>query len=116
VPWFAGNAFLIFLVRQYMRTIPRDLDEAARLEAEALARPRAEPLVALRRVGLAGLVVLAADDQVVEVERGAIRKVNLPGGRIDAFLLQFVSCSADGLDDLTCPAEFRSAKQESAQF
>ena len=22
VPWFAGNAFLIFLVRQYMRTIP----------------------------------------------------------------------------------------------
>jgi ABC-type glycerol-3-phosphate transport system permease component len=32
VPWFAGNAFLIFLVRQYMRTIPRDLDEAARLD------------------------------------------------------------------------------------
>jgi ABC-type glycerol-3-phosphate transport system permease component len=32
VPWFAGNAFLIFMVRQYMRTIPKDLDEAARLD------------------------------------------------------------------------------------
>jgi multiple sugar transport system permease protein len=32
VPWFVGNAFLIFLVRQYMRTIPKDLDEAALLD------------------------------------------------------------------------------------
>jgi multiple sugar transport system permease protein len=32
VPWFTGNAFFIFLLRQYMRTIPLDLDEAARLD------------------------------------------------------------------------------------
>lgn len=32
VPWFFGNAFLIFLVRQYMRTLPPELDEAARLD------------------------------------------------------------------------------------
>ncbi len=32
VPWFTGNAFLIFMVRQYMRTIPKDLDEAARID------------------------------------------------------------------------------------
>lgn len=32
VPWFTGNAFYIFLLRQYMRTIPRDLDEAARID------------------------------------------------------------------------------------
>jgi len=32
VPSFTGNAFFIFLLRQYMRTIPRDLDEAARID------------------------------------------------------------------------------------
>jgi multiple sugar transport system permease protein len=32
VPWFAGNAFYIFLLRQYMRSIPKDLDEAARID------------------------------------------------------------------------------------
>jgi multiple sugar transport system permease protein len=32
VPALAGNAFFIFLLRQYMRTIPRDLDEAARID------------------------------------------------------------------------------------
>jgi ABC-type glycerol-3-phosphate transport system permease component len=29
VPAFLGNAFFVFLIRQYMRTIPRELDEAA---------------------------------------------------------------------------------------
>ncbi len=32
VPAFTGNPFFIFLLRQYMRTIPRDLDEAARID------------------------------------------------------------------------------------
>ena len=32
VPAFFGNAFFIFLIRQYMRTIPRELDEAARID------------------------------------------------------------------------------------
>src|SRR5258708_36072524 len=32
VPAFFGNAFLIFLFRQYVMTIPRDLDEAARID------------------------------------------------------------------------------------
>jgi multiple sugar transport system permease protein len=32
VPSFAGNAFFIFLIRQYMRSIPRDLDDAARID------------------------------------------------------------------------------------
>lgn len=32
VPWFTGSAFYIFLLRQYMRTIPKDLDEAARID------------------------------------------------------------------------------------
>ena len=32
IPTLAGNAFFIFLLRQYMRTIPRELDEAARMD------------------------------------------------------------------------------------
>lgn len=32
VPLFTGNAFFIFLLRQYMRTIPVDLDDAARID------------------------------------------------------------------------------------
>jgi multiple sugar transport system permease protein len=32
VPSFAGNAFFIFLIRQYMRTFPRELDDAARMD------------------------------------------------------------------------------------
>lgn len=32
LPSFGGAAFYIFLIRQYMRTIPRELDEAARVD------------------------------------------------------------------------------------
>lgn len=32
VPSFTGVAFYIFLIRQYMRTFPRDLDDAARID------------------------------------------------------------------------------------
>jgi ABC-type glycerol-3-phosphate transport system permease component len=32
IPTLAGNAFFIFLLRQYMRTIPTELDEAARID------------------------------------------------------------------------------------
>jgi ABC-type glycerol-3-phosphate transport system permease component len=32
VPSFAGEAFFIFLIRQYMRTLPKELDDAARID------------------------------------------------------------------------------------
>ena len=32
VPSFTGSPFFIFLLRQYMRTIPKELDEAARID------------------------------------------------------------------------------------
>jgi multiple sugar transport system permease protein len=32
VPSFTGSAFYIFLIRQYMRTFPRELDDAARID------------------------------------------------------------------------------------
>jgi multiple sugar transport system permease protein len=38
VPAYFGNAFYIFLIRQYMRTIPRELDEAARIDGAGHVR------------------------------------------------------------------------------
>lgn len=38
VPSFAGNAFYIFLIRQYMRTFPKELDDAARLDGASYWR------------------------------------------------------------------------------
>jgi multiple sugar transport system permease protein len=38
VPSFTGSAFFIFLIRQYMKTIPRELDEAARLDGAGSLR------------------------------------------------------------------------------
>lgn len=35
VPAFFGNAFNIFLIRQYMRTLPIELDEAARIDGSS---------------------------------------------------------------------------------
>jgi multiple sugar transport system permease protein len=32
VPAFGANAFYVFLIRQYMRSIPRELDDAARID------------------------------------------------------------------------------------
>lgn len=32
VPAFTGSAFFVFLIRQYMMTIPKELDEAARID------------------------------------------------------------------------------------
>jgi len=36
--WFGGGAFYIFLLRQFYREIPRELDEAARMDGAAHAR------------------------------------------------------------------------------
>jgi ABC-type glycerol-3-phosphate transport system permease component len=38
IPAFAGNAFYIFLLRQFMRTIPMDLSEAARIDGASELR------------------------------------------------------------------------------
>ncbi len=38
VPSFTGTGFFIFLIRQYMRSIPRELDDAARLDGAGTFR------------------------------------------------------------------------------
>lgn len=44
LPWVFGHGFFIFLIAQYMRDIPRDLDEAAMLDGEigSLSTPPSE--------------------------------------------------------------------------
>ena len=52
--WFGGGAFNIFLIRQFFQTIPRDLDEAARIDGCStfgifwrILLPLAKPAVAV---------------------------------------------------------------------
>ena len=63
--WFGGGAFNIFLMRQFFQTIPRDLDEAARIDGCStfgiywrILLPLAKPAVAV--VALAPAVAAAA--------------------------------------------------------
>ena len=55
VPSFGGSAFFIFLIRQYMRTIPRDLDDAAKIDGCSYLRifwhiilPLSQPVISLK--------------------------------------------------------------------
>jgi multiple sugar transport system permease protein len=50
--WFGGGAFNIFLLRQFFRTIPRDLDEAAYLDGATPLRVLWEILLPLSRPAL----------------------------------------------------------------
>ena len=54
VPAFFGEAFAIFLMRQYMRSIPKDLDDAARIDGASYLRifwhiilPLSKPVLAV---------------------------------------------------------------------
>jgi multiple sugar transport system permease protein len=54
LPAFFGNSFFIFLMVQYMRTIPRDLDEAARIDGAGtwtilyrIVLPLCKPVIAV---------------------------------------------------------------------
>jgi ABC-type glycerol-3-phosphate transport system permease component len=57
VPAFFGNAFFVFLIRQYMRTIPREIDEAAVMDGAGHLRifwsvilPLCRPVLAVTAV------------------------------------------------------------------
>ena len=48
LPSFGGSPYLIFLVRQYMMSIPFDLDEAATIDGATCLDRRADPRLARR--------------------------------------------------------------------
>jgi multiple sugar transport system permease protein len=57
VPSFTGGAFFIFLIRQYMRTFPKDLDDAARIDGASYFRIYWDIILPLSRPVLMVVVV-----------------------------------------------------------
>lgn len=58
VPSFAGSAFFVFLIRQYMRSIPLELDEAARIDGAGRFRIFWSIILPLARPALTTCAVL----------------------------------------------------------
>jgi multiple sugar transport system permease protein len=56
--WFGGTPFAIFLMRQFMLTLPKDLDEAAILDGASYFRVFWEVLVPLCKPALATLAII----------------------------------------------------------
>jgi multiple sugar transport system permease protein len=60
VPWsLGGDAFAVFLFRQYALTIPHDLDEAARVDGAGVLRIWWSVILPLARPVLATIVILS---------------------------------------------------------
>ncbi|HLG50368.1 MAG TPA: carbohydrate ABC transporter permease [Chloroflexota bacterium] len=57
--WFGGDAFFIFLCRQFFLGIPRELDEAARIDGASSWRIYAQIVLPLSRPVLATMAVFA---------------------------------------------------------
>ena len=60
--WFGGGAFGIFLLRQFMKTLPRELDQAAFIDGANYVWIYANVLMPLCRPALATLAILSAID------------------------------------------------------
>ena len=56
--WFGGNAFAIFLLRQFMLSIPRELDEAALIDGASYPRIFTRILLPLCKPVLATITVI----------------------------------------------------------
>ncbi len=57
--WFGGGGFAIFLMRQFIRTLPRDLDEAAILDGASYPRIFLSILMPLCKPVLATLAIIS---------------------------------------------------------
>lgn len=56
--WFGGSAFAIFLMRQFLLTLPRELDEAAIIDGASYPRVLWQILVPLCKPAIATLAIL----------------------------------------------------------
>jgi multiple sugar transport system permease protein len=56
--WFGGNAFAIFLLRQFLMSLPKDLDEAAVVDGASYPQILISILVPLMKPALATLAVI----------------------------------------------------------
>ncbi|MNI29152.1 L-arabinose transport system permease protein AraQ [compost metagenome] len=62
VPAYFGNAFYIFLMRQYIQSIPFDLDEAAKIDGAGVWRTLFQVIIPLLRPALTIVVVFTFTD------------------------------------------------------
>lgn len=58
--WFGGQIFYIFLLRQFFRTIPRDLDEAALIDGASPLRILWDIVLPLSKPALISVVIFSA--------------------------------------------------------
>lgn len=56
--WFGGNAFAIFLIRQFIMALPRDLDEAALIDGASYLRIFGQILIPLCKPVIATIAVI----------------------------------------------------------
>lgn len=57
--WFGGSAFYIFLMRQFFKTLPYELEEAARMDGAGSFRILGQIMVPLSKPGLATVAVFS---------------------------------------------------------
>jgi len=57
--WFGGGAFFIFLLRQFFRSLPKELDEAARIDGAGYPRIFWSVLLPLCKPALATVMVIS---------------------------------------------------------
>jgi ABC-type glycerol-3-phosphate transport system permease component len=60
--WFGGNAFAIFLIRQFILTVPKELDEAALIDGASYPRIFTQILLPLCKPVLATITVITFND------------------------------------------------------
>lgn len=63
VPTIAGNAFNIFLLRQFMRTVPHTLDEAAKMDGASYFRIYWNIVMPLCKPALAAMLIFEATNR-----------------------------------------------------
>ena len=92
--WFGGGAFAIFLMRQFLRTLPKDLDEAALIDGAGFFRIFWSILLPLCKPVLATLAIITVIDSWSDFQ-GPLIYLNSPEKFTVSIGLQFFNQSPD---------------------
>lgn len=92
--WFGGGAFSIFLLRQFLMTLPRELDEAAHIDGAGSFRIYWNILMPLCKPALATLAVFSIIDNWTDFQAPLIY-LNTPQNFTVAVGLNFFQAQTD---------------------
>jgi multiple sugar transport system permease protein len=92
--WFGGGAFSIFLLRQFLMTLPRELDEAAHIDGAGTFRIYWNILMPLCKPALATLTVFSIIDNWTDFQ-GPLIYLNSPLHFTVAVGLNFFQAQTD---------------------